>query len=145
MSDPKKIAVIRVRGPVRVKTKINDTLSMLRLYNKNCCVVVPATQAYLGMIKKSKDYVTYGEINDETFKILVEKKGEEYKGREKDSRGKITYNKFFVHDNKKYKKFFRLSPPKKGFERKGIKISFNAGGALGYRGEKINDLIKRMI
>ncbi len=145
MNNKKKIAIVRIRGLVRVKKEINDTLNMLRLYKKNYCVVVPSTHAYLGMIKKVKDYATYGEINDETFKMLVEKRGKLYKGRKKDSKGKINYNKFFVHNNKKIKKFFRLSPPKKGFERKGIKVGFKIGGALGYRGEKINDLIKRMI
>ena len=43
------------------------------------------------------------------------------------------------------KNFFRLSPPVKGFDRKGIKVQFSLGGALGYRKEKINDLIKRMV
>lgn len=145
MNETKKIAVVRVRGSVRVRRMINDTLNMLRLYNKNYCTVVPSTNAYLGMIKKVKDYVTYGEINNETFKLLIEKRGQQYKEREKDSKGKINYKKSFIHDNKKYKKFFRLNPPKKGFGRKGIKVSFKMSGALGYRGEKINDLIKRMI
>lgn len=40
---------------------------------------------------------------------------------------------------------FRLSPPSKGFERKGIKIPYTLGGALGDRGTAINDLLKRMI
>ena len=43
------------------------------------------------------------------------------------------------------KPFFRLNPPVKGFDRKGIKVPFSLGGALGYRKEKINDLIKRMV
>jgi len=38
---------------------------------------------------------------------------------------------------------FRLNPPKKGY--KSIKKSYKEGGALGYRGEKINNLIQRMI
>ena len=50
---------------------------------------------------------------------------------EKDKKGRI--------------KPFRLNPPRGGFERKGIKVSFNSGGALGYRGEKINSLIKKML
>ena len=45
----------------------------------------------------------------------------------------------------KIRKNFRLNSPRKGYGRKGIKVSFNEGGALGYRGNKINDLIKRMI
>ena len=140
-----KIAVIRIRGGINVKTGIMRTFEVLRLYKKNCCVVVDSSPESIGMIKKAKDYVTWGEIDEETFKLLAEKRGEIYKGREKDSHGRIEYKKFIVIDNKKYKKFFRLQPPKGGFERKGIKIPFSIGGALGYRGDKINVLIKKMI
>jgi large subunit ribosomal protein L30 len=73
----------------------------------------------IGMLIKVKDYVTWGEINPETAEML--KKRDEGK------------------------KFYRLNSPKKGFGRKGIKIPFGIGGALGHRGEKINDLIQRMI
>ena len=125
MSDEAKIAVIRVRGNIGLKTEIKDTLKMLNLHRSNFCAVVPKNDSYLGMIKKVKDYVTYGELDDETYKLLSEKRGEK-KG-------------------DKLKPFFRLSPPKKGFGRKGIKIHFSKGGTLGYRGAKINELIKRMI
>jgi len=140
-----KLAIVRVRGDVNLKNEVKDTFSLLRLYRKNFCVVLENTPSCLGMVKKIKDYVTYGEIDDETYKLLVEKRGEEYKGREKDSKGKITYKKFIEINGKKIKPFFRLSPPKGGFDRKGIKVSFKAHGALGYRAEKINDLLKRMI
>ena len=40
---------------------------------------------------------------------------------------------------------FTLNSPKGGFERKGIKFSFVNKGALGYRGNKINALIKKML
>ena len=43
------------------------------------------------------------------------------------------------------KQFFRLHPPIGGFERKGIKKPYSIGGALGYRKEKINNLIKKML
>ena len=145
IKNSKQLAAIRVRGITGVKTKIEDTLNMLRLYKNNYCCVFPNNTIYVGMLKKAKDYITWGEIDDETFRILVEKRGEEFHGREADLKGKIKYSDFFVIGNKKIKKSFRLNPPRKGFERKGIKYSFQHGGALGYRGEKINDLIKRMI
>ena len=44
---------------------------------------------------------------------------------------------------KDVKPLFRLTPPRKGYE--GVKRSFQNGGALGYRGAKINDLIQRMM
>jgi large subunit ribosomal protein L30 len=42
-----------------------------------------------------------------------------------------------------FKPIFRLSPPRKGFE--GNKRSYQNGGALGYRGKDINELIERML
>jgi len=141
----KQLAAIRVRGITEIRIKIEDTLRMLRLYRKNYCVVVPNNPVYLGMLKKVKDYITWGEINDETFENLIEKRGEIFNGMERDSNEKISYNDFFVFKDKKIKRYFRLSPPVKGFGRKGIKHSFQQGGALGYRGDKINDLLKRMV
>lgn len=124
----KRIAVIRIGGMVRKRKELEDTLNMLRLKRKFSCVVVDDTKQNKGMIEKVKDLVTYGEIDDETLKMLIEK------------RAKIN-----PKDKRRTKAFFRLSPPRGGFERKGTKVQFELGGALGYRGEKINDLIKRML
>lgn len=148
MSAPEKnlkIAVIRVRGPVRVSKEINYTLDMLHLERVNACTVVEASPVIYGMLRKVKDYITYGEIDEPTYKALIEKRSEPYKGRLTDSKGKIQYNKFITVDGKKLKPFFRLNPPRGGYERKGIKWSFKQGGALGYRGKEINKLIMKMI
>ena len=112
--EPKgNLAVIRIRGKTGIKKPIKYTMGLLRLHKKNVCVVVPNNEKFTGMLKKVKDYVTWGEINDETFKLLAEKRGEEYKGREKDKKGKIEYGKFMKIGDKKIKKFFRLNMPKK--------------------------------
>lgn len=140
-----KLAVVRVRGQQGIRKDIKDTLNMLRLYDKNSCIVIDNTPSKFGMIKKVKDYTTYGEIDDDTYKLLIEKRNAPYTGRETDSKGKIKYNKFMIIDGKKINKYFRLNSPKKGYGRKGIKWNFKQGGALGYRGDKINDLIKRMV
>ncbi len=141
----KQLAAIRVRGLTGIKGKVEDTLKMLRLYKKNYCCVLSNNPVYAGMLKKAKDYITWGEIDEETFKMLIDKRGELFNGREADSKGKINYNDFMIINSKKIKKYFRLNAPRKGFGRKGIKHSFQQGGALGYRGNTINDLIKRMI
>ena len=59
-----KIAVIRVRGDVNLRKEIKETLNLLKLYRKNFCVVVDNNQNIIGMVKKVKDYVTYGEDVD---------------------------------------------------------------------------------
>lgn len=124
-----KIAAIRIKGPIKTGSEKNDTFKMLKLYRKNYCVVLDKTPSIVGMVKKVGDNVTWGEIDDSTLKELTAKRGEKTK---KDGKEAL-------------KPFFRLSPPKGGFERKGIKVPFSLGGALGYRGEKINDLIRRML
>jgi large subunit ribosomal protein L30 len=139
-----KVAIILVRGKVTFSQPVKDTLKMLNLPRKNSCTVVEDTPINRGMIKKVKDFTTYGEIDEETFKELVDKRGEEVNNRTSDSKNKYNYN-FVEINGKKYKSYFRLNPPRKGFGRKGIKIAFKIGGALGDRKEKINDLIKRML
>jgi len=140
-----KLVVVRVRGLIRVRHDMDITLTKLRLYKKNYCVVVPKTANYLGMVKKVGNYVTWGEIDENTYKVLIEKRAEEYRGRSSDKKGKLKYNKFINVNGKKIKGVFRLNSPKKGYGRKGIKVSFKNSGALGYRADKINDLINRMI
>jgi len=130
MAANKKIAVIRITGQINLKNEIKDSLNILRLYKKFTCVVVDATPSILGIIKKLKDHVTYGEVTEETVNLLKKMRGK----KTKDKDGKETY-----------KKFYRLSPPKGGFERKGTKIPYKIGGVLGDRKEKINDLIRRML
>jgi len=144
-TNKEKLAVVRIRGTTGAGRDIDRTLNQLRLYKKNYCVVVPKTSGYLGMVKKIKDYVTWGDIDEKIFNALVERRGEEYNGSVSDKNGKIKYSKFMGAMDKKIKKKFRLNSPKKGYGRKGIKVSFNNGGALGYRGDKIKDLIMRMI
>ncbi len=114
-----KVAVIRVRGLRGVRHDIEKTLSYLNLHRKNFCVVFEENSSNYGMLQKARNFITWGEINDDTYKKLVDAKGRQ--------------------------KFYRLNSPRKGYGRKGTKIAFNKGGALGRRGEKINDLIERML
>lgn len=139
-----KLAIVLVRGLARITTPIYDTLLLLRLTKKNHCIVVDDSPAYRGMLQKVKDFVTWGEISEKQFKELVAKRGVEYTGREMDRKKLYSY-KTLNMDNKKYLPYFCLNPPRKGFGRKGIKVAFKAGGGLGYRGDKINDLIARMV
>ncbi len=118
------LAVVLVRGLICSRSDIRDTLVMLRLLRKNACVLVPDTPGVRGMLQKAKDYVTWGRIDQGTIAKL-------------ESRAKA--------GGAGAKAVFHLHPPRKGFGRKGIKRSFAAGGALGDRGEKMNDLLQRML
>ncbi len=156
---PLKIAVIRVRGEVGVDHKIEDTLTMLHLTKKNRCTIIPNAKSYIGMLNKIKDYCTFGEIDDKTVAMLLEKRGR-LKGDSPLTQDylkeklKVDFNQFasiFMQDKMGLKDipglkhFFKLHPPIGGFEREGIKKPYSIGGALGYRGPEINKLIRRMV
>jgi large subunit ribosomal protein L30 len=154
-----KIAIIRIAGEQGLNEKIKTTFKLLNLHKKYNCVLVSNTPQLEGMLKVIKDNVTWGEIDKETIALLLEKRGRLPGNKPITSeyikeKIKIDLNKFaeelFLEKNKikdvdGLKPFFRLMPPRKGFERKGTKRHFSIGGALGYRKDKINDLIQRMI
>lgn len=151
-------AVIRVRGSVNVRGDILDTMKMLRLNRVNHCVIIPDTKTYAGMLQKVKDYVTWGEIAPETLAKMIIRRGkvtgdskisDRYIKKNSDYKSIMSFAKAVSKGDIGYKDItginpvIRLHPPKKGYE--GVKRSFKAGGALGYRGKDINALIERMI
>ena len=139
-------AVIRVRGSVNVARGVEDTLKMLRLNRVNHCVVIPDTPDYRGMLSKASSCITWGEISQETLDIMVAKRGRlsmDERIPEKDAK-KIS-KKIAKDGSAKdagIKPVFRLSPPSKGY--KSVKLAYPRGD-LGGRGEKINELLRRMI
>ncbi len=141
-------AVIRIRGTANLRKEIEGTLHMLRLNKPNHCIIIPQTDTNKGMLKKAKDYITWGEIDDKTLEELVTKRAKISHTKKIDQKNaktiieKIKKGKLKESD---IKPVFQLSPPKKGFERKGIKKTFRQGGALGYRKDKINTLLKKML
>ena len=68
-------AVVQVRGVVNTRGDIKDTLKMLRLHHINHCVLVSNTPENLGMIRKVKDYVAYGEVDAVTIETLLRTRG----------------------------------------------------------------------
>lgn len=141
------IVVIRITGDVGLKSEIRETLNRLRLRKKYSCVVFEnPTEVQLGMINKLKDFVAFGEIDNKTLKELIEKRGLLLdKKKTKPKMGEVVKG---LKENKKsqdfnLKPFFRLHPPRKGIESK---KHFGVGkGVLGNHGEKINDLVRRML
>ena len=151
-------AVIRVRGIVNIRGEIKDTLNMLRLHRVNHCVLISETPEYKGMLQKVKDYVTWGEVDGAILTDILKARGKlagdkEITDKYIKSNSEFTSTTKFataiakgeakITDLKGVKPVIRLHPPRKGYE--GIKRAFTVGGALGYRGKKINELLTRMI
>ncbi len=160
MSETDKIVLaIRVRGQVRVKPQIEDTLDKLllgRLHQARLFKVTPSIQ---GMITKSKDYITWGEPTEDVIVKLLTKRGrlpgnkkltDDYvKKNSKLSSIKalakaIASGKASISDVEGLKPIFRLTPPSRGYRGKKY-LPVGMGGITGYRGEEINDLALRML
>ncbi len=154
-----RIAVIRIKGIVKARKEVKDTLYLLRLRRNNYAIVTKNTPDIIGMIKKVEPWVAWGEIDKEIFKELLLKRGrlegnkrltEEYIKNNLNMSVDEFVNKFFKFELEldsipKLKPFFRLKPPSGGYPRGGIKLPYNQGGAYGYYGKDINILLKKMI
>ncbi|MEW6528284.1 MAG: uL30 family ribosomal protein [Candidatus Micrarchaeota archaeon] len=145
-SDKSKIAIIRIRGKRNIEPKIKKTLELLRLRKPNHCVVMENSCYVRGMLNLVKDYVTFGQIDNNALERLLYKKGK--KGAKRLS--EILNNDEIVDitkkimDGAKVSEFatpvFALKPPRKGY--KDIKQPYPKGD-LGARPD-ISPLIKRM-
>jgi len=151
-------AVIRLRGKHDLRVDVEDTLKMLHLTRQNHCVIVPQDATYTGMLKVVKDFVTWGEVDEQTLAKALLRRGRAV--------GDKPIDDAFVKAHSKYKSVWdlsqavakgearlkdvtelrpvlRLHPPVKGL--RAVKRGFNDGGDLGYRGKAINQLIERML
>jgi large subunit ribosomal protein L30 len=151
-------AIIRVRGPVKINRDIEFSMQLLNLTRANHCVLYPENEKIKGMINKARGYVTWGEISNELLVKLLAKRGKAYNKEGKLQKLKATLSEEEIAKlatnllegkttikNESMKPVFRLKPPSKGYDRKGIKKTFNEGGALGYRAANINVLLKKML
>ena len=143
MAGKTMLAVIRIRGSVGVPGKLEKTLEMLRLHRVNHCVIVPKTPDFEGMLRKAANYITWGEIKPEILGAMIAKRGRLPGGKRIEKKEvKATAKKIAEGKETGIKPVFRLSPPSKGFSS--IRRAFPKGD-LGCRGEKINELLEKMI
>src|SRR3989338_3859679 len=126
-------AVIRVRGSVNVRRDVKDTMKMMRLTRTNQCVLLPENPTNKGMLMLSKDFITWGEIEDPVLDKLVLKRGRlpnERRVEEKDLKNLV--QAVLKEGTKKsgLNPVFKLHPPSKGYRN--TKQPFPKGD-LGYR------------
>lgn len=150
-------AVVRIGGKADLQRDVKDTFRMLRLENPHDCVILPVTADCKGMVEKVRDYVTYGEVDKGILAEMLRKRLRSANNEKVDGgslksltghasheeladallSGKVRLSNF-----KKVQPVLRLSPPSRGF--KSTKAHYPEGD-LGYRGDKIKDLLEKMI
>jgi len=140
----KMTVAIRIKGQVGVRKKVAESLKRLGLRKKYNCVVLKDTNTNQGALKNLKDCIAYGEVSEDSFKELLEKRSKVINGNEK----KPSVNEIIKNfeKGKKLKEMninpvFRLHPPRKGINSK----KRYPLGVLGNHNEKINELLKRML
>lgn len=154
----KCIIAVKVRGEVSAQREARETTALLGLAHTNHAVILDNRPAYLGMLQRAQSYVTWGEASNETVANMIKQRGR-LAGNKKLSDEAAQKLGFKSLDDlteaifncktdwsklEGVTKTFRLRPPKKGYKGK-TKKSFRAGGEAGYRGEAINELVKRMV
>ena len=126
------IAVIRIHGRVDLSSDIRETLDRLRIRKKfNCVFVDEKDPVRMGMVRKVKDYVMYGEVSKEFMGKVIEARGELQE----------------INDKKKktlenIKPWIKLHPPRGGF-KKSTKLQVPKG-ILG-KHQDISKIMEKML
>ena len=152
--------VIRVRSDRTVERSIRETMAHLNLTRVNHAVLIPENDAYAGMLQKVKDFVTWGEVSVEAIEGLIRDRGRLIGNKPvtdadvKDATAHKNIKAFAkaiasgdatTKDMETLKRVFRLHPPRGNKGWGGVKRHFTVGGALGFRGDAIEEIVARMM
>ncbi|HXY46613.1 MAG TPA: 50S ribosomal protein L30 [Thermoplasmata archaeon] len=148
--------VVRVRGTIHARHDVVETLQFLHLTRPNHATIIPEAPSFRGMITRVQGYVTWGEADPATVDLLLRERGETVDGhRVTDETAAGVLNAKDVPEVVRsvaerglttisgLQPRFRLRAPKGGW--RSTKKPYSIGGALGYRGRSINDLVRRMV
>ena len=155
------ILAVRLMGSFGTPLHIERTLVSLRLNRKFNAVLLESSPSVLGMLRQSKDHLTWGEIKSAEIAALLKERGELLAGLPvtdkfvKEGFGEqsleglaeaLTHGRIKLETlwQKGLKPVFRLHPPSGGFDAS-IKRAYATRGELGYRGQQISNLVARMI
>jgi large subunit ribosomal protein L30 len=138
-------ALIRIAGLLHINYDVEETMKRLRLGKKYTCVIVNENPETLGMIKKVKDFIAFGKIDEKTLVELIKIRGKKLGTRigkvenpEKVAKEVMAGKKL---EELKVKPYFGLHPARGGIDTK----HHYPKGVRGNHGEDINKLIMRML
>ena len=155
------IIAVRIRGTATDNPDVRRTMELLKMENSFRARLLENTPSTGGMLRAAKNLVAWGQISPEVLENLLRKRAErEGDARLDDDFVKVFFNKQSVADLAKsiiagetpirdlwsagIKPSFRLHPPRGGFKRSTRRAATD-GGELGYRGDDINRLVRKMI
>jgi len=154
----RSIVAVRIRGTISARKEARDTLELLHLNRNHRAVLIDSRPSFVGMLKTVQGYVSWGEASMEVVNKLISQRGRLLGNKKPTAEYLQEIGYKTIEDLAKavfdcrveywrlpnIQPAFKLPPPTKGF-RGNIKKAYRAGGELGYQGEKINELVKRMV
>jgi large subunit ribosomal protein L30 len=154
------LLAVRLRGTATDNPDVRKTMESLKLRHTYNARLLENTPSNLGMLRTAKNLVAWGEPLPELVEVLIGKRGERLPASPIDDAflRRLGYEtmeflaKSVVAGDVKLrdltraglKPVFRLHPPRGGFKRS-LRRAASDGGELGYRGDDINRLVKKMI
>lgn len=155
------ILVVRTKGDPNIRKDMRYTLNLLRLKKVHSASLLRLSPEILGMLQKIKDLVVFGEIDEDTLAVLLEKRARisgnlkltlEYLNKKfgissfKEAAEKLITGEIKDLKALGVKPFFRLSPPSGGYvvhiRNRTLKGKKKVVGNIG---KQINPLARRMI
>ena len=70
----KCLVAVRVRGTVSAQREVRETLELLHLTHTNHGLLLDSRPAYLGMLQRVNNYVTWGEPTKEIVSMMLQKR-----------------------------------------------------------------------
>jgi large subunit ribosomal protein L30 len=135
------ILVIRISGQVEMLTYIKETLFRMHLRKKYSAVLLKETEETKNLLSQIRNFVAYGKIDSKTLEELISKRAKSIDGKKIDAKKVAELIEKDGIEKSGIKPFFRLHPPRKGIDSK----SHYPKGILGDNGDKINELVRRML
>ena len=157
------LLVIRIRGTLNVRKDMKSTLESLRLGRVHTATLHRNEPSVKGAPQAVKDFVAWGEVNEETLTALLQKRARLAANRRVETEylkkhlgvsdfaglaKALMSLKVDFSALPGVKPYFRLHPPRKGYHvklersRRGKKGKTSISGHLG---KGINELVSRMI
>jgi large subunit ribosomal protein L30 len=157
------LLVVRIRGTINVRKDMKGTLEALRLGRVHTATLHPGEPSVRGALQHIKDFVAWGEVDEETLTRLLQKRARLAGNKQVDqeylkehlgvgdfaelAKSLLSFKADFSA-LPGVKPWFRLPPPRKGYHvklersRRGKKGKTSISGHLG---KGINELVSRMI
>ena len=135
------ILVIRISGMVEMPTDAQETLFRMHLRRKYSAILLKENDETKTLLQAVRNFVAYGKIDSKTLEELIAQRGKSKDDKKVDSKKAAELAEKEGLEKAGLKPFFRLHPPRKGIDSK----THYPKGVLGDNGDKINELVRRML